>query len=205
MRPPSAPPGQPRPPVNLAKRKPILRTLPVGHSVHRFYSKAHAPLYFDRAQGGGAGRFNAPDGSYGVMYVSEQRDGGFAETFLRNPDATLVSLKLIMAKGYVRFETTRELALVQLYGPGLARVGATAEVSHRSPPYDITQAWSKALRDAFPRVAGIAYTSRHDDVAVCFALFEQARDALHEVERETNLMQPWFGALVETYRLGIET
>ena len=43
-------------------------------------------------------RFNSPDGSYGVMYTSEQREGAFAETFLRRPDETLVSMKLILAK-----------------------------------------------------------------------------------------------------------
>ena len=138
------------------------------------------------------------------MYTSEERKGAFAETFLRNPDETLMSMKLIQAKGYVRFETARDMALVQLYGAGLARVGATAEVSHRSPPYDITQAWSKALRDAFPAISGIAYTSRHDDQAVCFALFEAAGSALREVDRETNLMQPWFSDLIDQYRLGIE-
>jgi hypothetical protein len=181
-----------------------MRTLPAGCPVHRFYAKAYEPVHFDRAHGDGAGRFNAPDGSYGVLYASEGREGAFAETFLRNPDETLVSMKLIGSKGYVRFETTRALTLVQLYGPGLARVGATAEVSHRSPPYAVTQAWSKALHDAFPAICGIAYTSRHDDQAVCFAFFDVAGRALREVEREDNLMQPWFGDLVDRYRLGIE-
>jgi hypothetical protein len=199
----SPPPGQPGPPANLSTRKPLLRTLPIGSAVHRFYSKVHDPVYFDRSSGVASGRFNSPDGSYGVIYTSEGREGAFAETFLRDPGATLVSMKLILTKGYVRFETTRELVLLQLYGAGLARVGATAEVSHRSPPYDTTQTWSKALRDAFP-ISGIAYTSRHDDQAVCYALFKSGAGALREVERETMLMQPWFADLINQYRLGIE-
>lgn len=197
------PSGQPRPPADLASRKPLLRTLPIGAAVHRFYSRAHDPLYFDRSSGPGTSRFNATDGSCGVMYGSEGREGAFAETFLRTPGATLLSMKKIASKGYVRFGTTRELVLLQLYGPGLARVGATAEVSHRSEPYDVTQSRSTALRDAFPRISGIAYTARHDDQAVCYAVFETAADALGEIERETNLLQPWFADLVNRYGLGI--
>lgn len=197
------PPGQPRPPADLAKRKPLLRSLPVGSALHRFYSKAHDPVHFDQSSGPGTSRFNAPDGAYGVMYGSEGREGAFAETFLRTPGATLLSMKQIASKGFAQFTTTRELVLLELYGPGLARVGATAEVSHRSEPYDVTQAWSKALHDAFPKISGIAYTARHDDQAICYAVFENAADALHESERTTSLLQPWFGELVNRYGLGI--
>ena len=196
-------PEPPSPPPNLAKRKPLLRTLPVGASVHRIYNNAHNPMHFDRRTGDAGNRFNAPDGSYGVMYTSQEREGAFGETFLREPGQTLVSMKLMRSKGYVRFELKRELVLLQLYGRGLARVGATAEINHMSSSYSLTQAWSKALRQAFPQIEGIAYTGRHNE-QICLALIHTTETALHEAEREPDLMgRSWFARLLEDYMLGV--
>ena len=76
------------------------------------------------------GRLNAPDGSYGVLYVAQKPFGAFAETFLRTPGRTLIDADLLRA----RLEPHSDLTLIRLAGPGLAILGATAEVVHEDSP-----------------------------------------------------------------------
>lgn len=73
-----------------------------------------------------------------------------------------------------------------MYGPGLARIGATAEVTHGPLPYDLPHSWSRALHEHPAAVDGIAYRSRHDDDEVCYAVFDHAQPVT-EVERRSDL------------------
>jgi RES domain len=132
----------PLPPPDLNSRNPLLVEIPKGTILHRFYTAAYDPIYFDRSK---LGRFNAPDESFGVLYTAENKAGAFAETFLRTPGRTLIGSDLLKRKAYLRLSVTRTMHLVRLAGPGLARLGATAEVAHDGLPYDVPQAWSKAL------------------------------------------------------------
>jgi hypothetical protein len=190
----------PLPPLDIVRRAPALHVLKSGALLHRFFTKPYEPVHFDRSD---RGRFNAPDGSYGVLYAAEAPAGAFAETFLRAPGRTLLPPDLLAAKAYVSFKVERPVRLIRFTGPGLARVGATAEVCHRSQPYDVPQAWSKALHDHPAAADGIAYTARHDDGALCIALFDRASAALTEVERKPDLDQDWFWELAEPYGIGI--
>lgn len=190
----------PQPPGDLARRDPLFVELPAGTLLHRFYTAAHAPIFFDR---GRSGRFNAPDGSYGVLYAAATSAGAFAKTFLHEPGRTLLPVDMLARKAYVELRALRILKLVKLSGPGLARVGATAEIVHGGLPYDAAQAWSAALHSHPARPDGIAYTARHDDEAPCFALFDRASATVEEVERQTDLDQDWFWAIAEIYRVGV--
>lgn len=87
----------PLPPADLSRRDPQLFTLAKGHIVHRFYTVRHDPIFFDKSQ---QGRLNAPDGSYGVLYVARDVEGAFAETFLRRPGLTLIDDGFLRAKAY---------------------------------------------------------------------------------------------------------
>jgi hypothetical protein len=136
------------------------------------------------------------------LYAAEEPQGAFAETFLRSPGARQIDPKLLARKAYVRIEVTRPLTLIELAGPGLAILGATAEVVHAGLPYVIPQAWSKALR-AHPVAAdGIAYNARHDDRALCYALFETVPTSAREIERQLDLDTNWFWELAEIYGVG---
>ena len=99
----------------------------------------------------------------------------------------------------------RRLRLViKLMGAGLARVGATAEVTHGGLPYGVPQTWSKALRDHPVHCDGIAYRARHDDDAVCYALFDYDPVCVSEDLRETNIVShDWFWRLMDAYDVGI--
>jgi hypothetical protein len=190
----------PLPPTDLSRREPQFFTLAKGRIVHRFYTARHDPIFFDKSQ---EGRLNAPDGSYGVLYVARGAEGAFAETFLRRPGLTLIDDAFLRARAYVRLKVTSRLTLIKLAGPGLAMLGATAEVVHGGLPYDVPQAWSKALSEHPTRADGIAYYARHDDEALCYAIFDRARDAFVETERRTDLDQDWFWQLAMRYKVGI--
>jgi hypothetical protein len=189
----------PAPPADLAVRKPKLRQLKTGTLLHRFYTAAYEPIFFDQSLDG---RLNAPDGTYGVLYAAEELAGAFAETFLRTPGLRQLDPKLLSRKAYVRLEVTRALTLIELAGPGLAIIGATAEVVHGGLPYTVPQAWSRELHAHALAADGIAYNARHDDRAVCYALFDRTSAHLVEVERRIDLDANWFWELADVYQLG---
>jgi hypothetical protein len=59
----------PLPPADLSRRDPQTVTLAKGRILHRFYAAQHDdPIFSDKSQ---EGRLNAPDGSYGVLYVAQ--------------------------------------------------------------------------------------------------------------------------------------
>jgi hypothetical protein len=187
----------PRPPTDLDRREPVLVRLDAGVVLHRFHAKGNDPIHFDRSAGG---RFNAPDGSYGVLYAARRPVGAFAETFLRSPGRRLIDPGLMGRKAYARLEVSRPMTLIEFNGPGLAILGATAEVAHGPLPYDLPQAWSAALRAHPIGAAGLAYGARHDPQEVCYALFEGA--SVRTLAVDEALDSDWFWGLADVYRMG---
>jgi hypothetical protein len=90
---------------------------------------------------------------------------------LRNPQMRFVS------EGYVTLRTvselicSRELRLVDLFGRGLSRVGATNAIS--TGPHAPCRAWSDYLWSHRDQPDGIAYASRHNSRQICYAVFER--------------------------------
>ena len=74
---------------------------------------------------------------------------------------------------------------------------------HGGKPYDCPQACSAALHRHPQEYDGIAYNARHDDEALCYALFERAARALREAARKTDLDQDWFWDIAEPYGVGL--
>lgn len=173
----------PEPPADLATRNLPIVTVDAATPLHRFHTARFGPVFFDTTL---SGRLNAPDGAYGVLYVAENPAGAFAESFLRTPGATLLAEDFIASKAYARLEWDRPLRLAQMFGPGLAKIGATAEATHGGLPYGVPQMWSKALHDHPDAVDGIAYRARHDDDEVCYAVFDHVTPVIEE-ERRTSL------------------
>lgn len=190
----------PLPPPDLSTRKPDIVTLKRGSLCHRFHNARYDPVHFDRGPGG---RLNAPDGAYGVLYVSERPAGAFAESFLREPGRTQLAADMIARKAYAQCLVSRPLRLVRMAGPGLAKIGATAEIPHGSLPYDAPQLWSQALHAHPGGFDGIAYSARHDDDEVCYALFERAADSISAGLRLRKLDEEWFFDLMERYGVGL--
>lgn len=192
--------GPPLPPADFATRPLPVLALRRGSSLHRFYTRGKSPLYFDRSTDS---RFNAPDATYGVCYMALRPAGAFAETFMRNPGRTTLPADLVTAKAYVRLELTATVRIATFFGPDLAKLGATAEVCHRSQPYEVPQAWSKAIFAHPTSVDGLAYTARHDDSEVCVALFDRRNGLLSVAERRVQLDAEWFWKLAERYGVGL--
>ena len=189
----------PLPPADLVKRDFRLRILPKGTVLHRFFNAADAPIYFDRSL---RGRLNSPDGAYGVLYAALGLRGAFVETFLREPGLRQIDPKLLARKAYVRLEVLRDLKLIDLVGPGLAVIGATAEIVHGGLPYAAPQAWSVALYWHPIAADGIAYHARHDDQALCVALFERGEPFVGQRDRMLDLDADWFWKVAEVYGRG---
>lgn len=108
-----------------------------------------------------------------------------------------------MSKAYVRLVAITELRLIRLAGPGLARLGATAEVVHGGLPYDAPQAWSAALHAHPVAASGIAYNARHDDEEPCCAIFDRERVSIRERGRILDLDENWFWEVAERYGVGL--
>ncbi len=173
--------------------------LPKGTLLYRFFNAADAPIYFDRSL---TGRLNSPDGAYGVLYAALDLREAFAETFLREPGLRQIDSKMLARKAYVRLEVLRDLKLIDLVGPGLAVVGATAEIVHCGLPYAGPQAWSDALYRHPIEANGIAYHARHDDQALCVALFDRGKPAVREGDQMFDLDADWFWEVAEIYDRG---
>jgi hypothetical protein len=73
----------------------------------------------------------------------------------------------------------------------------------RPPKWYTLGCRSKALFEHPVRPNGIAYYVRHDDEALCYAIFDRARGSVREREREINLDQSWFWQLARRYRVGL--
>ena len=51
--------------------------------------------------------------------------------------------------------------------------------------------------------SGIAYYARHDDEALCYAIYDHATAAVVEEHRETQLDGDWFWDIAELYGVGL--
>ena len=175
--------GFPRPPADLAQRALPRVPIAAGTTVWRIHPVGRDAIWF----GPGAGnppthRFDDPKGEYGVCYFGRTAMPAFVESFLRGLPARAVSRAYLATRSLSECVVTRNLRVVQAYGPGLIRLGTTAAVASargRRGSYAHAQAWSRALHDHPTRPDGVAYHSSHDDALRCVALWDTtAADAM---------------------------
>jgi hypothetical protein len=122
-------------------------------------------------------RFDDPEGDFRVCYFGTSLEVCFAETFLRNPPVRILALDDLADRSIATVEVRRELRLVPLHGSNLARLGITAEVASGGD-YQSSQLWSRALWEHADQPDGMFYRSRHDDSALCVAVYDRAKDSL---------------------------
>lgn len=170
----------------------------------RIHLRTRQPLWFGPAPGNPpVNRFDDPQGSFGTCYLGTTPEACFAETFLRNPPARLLSLIDLEARSLATLDILRPVRLAALYGPGLARVGVTAEVAHGGS-YLASQALARSIWEHADKPDGIAYHARHDDSALCIALFHRAGDALGVVGTESLTANPrQLALLLKRYGVGM--
>ena len=193
----------PHPPPDLDRRKLPVDSISKPDTLYRIHRSVHGPLWFGPGAGNPAAyRFDAPGGEYGVCYFGVTPGASFAETFLRTPPVRLIAMEELAARSLAILRPRRSLRLVSLHGPGLARLGATAEVA--SGGYGLSREWSIALWRHPSAPDGILYRCRHDDESFAIALFDRAGDAVDHESSDPWLRRPaLLAALARRYGFGL--
>lgn len=151
----------------------------------------------------GDNRFDAPSGEFGVLYAATDEHGAFIET-CGDMLGRALTTRFLAHRGWARVTPARDLRLVDLSGPGLARIGADERLC--SGEHDIAQQWSLALWRHRAEVDGLHYRARHDPSRMSVALFDRAAPTV-AVVREGGLMderhRPLLAELLDTYHFSL--
>ena len=187
----------------LPKRLPLSR-VKAGPRWMRIHAQGRNALWF----GPGSGRppihrFDDPEGRFRVCYFGTTLEVCFAETFLRNPPVRILALDDLAGRSIATVEVRPELRLVPIHGSSLARLGLTAELASGSD-YAGSQVWSRALWEHSDQPDGILYRPRHDDSALCAAVYDRAKGGLaivgdHSLSEDDRQM----ARLLRRYGLGL--
>ena len=167
----------------------------------RIHQRRYGPIYFGSS---GGGRFDAPAGEYGTLYVAADAIGAFIETLGHATGRTGVDWDEIEARALTEIDVSRPLRLVDLSGEGLAHIGADDRVTSGS--YALSQAWALQLHEHPDQPDGLYYRARHDPSRLCAAIFDRAEDALAVTDRgplsdPSNI--PLLADILETYRFSL--
>ena len=189
----------PDPPTDFSTRSlPITIYRRPWFRIHRL---TYGPLFFGRS---GDNRFDPPANEFGVLYVGKDERCAFIETFGHATGVQFVEQSELALRGLALVTPKRALRLVNLEGPGLAKLGADARLTV-GESYDVAHRWALAIHEHPKKPDGIAYTSRHDPSRLCAAIFERAGGELGFAS--LSLADPMHAALVasilDTYGFGL--
>ena len=176
------PAPHPEPPADLAAR-----ALPLREGAgpwYRLHAAGREALHFGRS---GNNRFDAPAGEFGVLYAGEDLRCAFVETFGQATGVRIVTVSALRGRNLVLVRAERPLRLVDLSGPGLARLGADARLC--AGEYSLARRWALALWSHPAAPDGLLYRARHDPSRTAVAIFDRAGDALR-VESQGDLLEP---------------
>lgn len=157
----------PEPPADLGSR--VLPLVALRDSWLRIHRLEYSPLYFGRTC---ANRFDAPKGEFGVLYVGATSGAAFVETFGHATGDNFVQKSELLLRGISVIGSKIELKLVDLTGPGLARIGADERLCSGSQA--LARRWSAALHRHSTNPDGLLYRARHDPSQICAAFYDRA-------------------------------
>jgi hypothetical protein len=188
----------PPPPKDLATARLPLTVLTAGTVFTRVHSLAFGPIHFSPGTGRPAqGRFESATGVVGVLYAALNFDGAVVEILLRKPGRRLISVGDITSRSVAALVTNRDVALVDLRGPGLQRLGLDGTIC--TGPYKNCSLWADELFAHPDRPDGIIYPSRHDPGEACIALLER-NDLVVTVARDAVPLRSIMPQVIETLR-----
>jgi hypothetical protein len=171
----------------------------------RIHDLSRDPVWFGpQEHAGPLHRFDDPHGEYRTLYAGLTEACAFAERFLRNAPARVLSETSVRAFGLAVLQLARPLRVVELKGSGLARAGVTSAIV--SGLYESSQAFAREIWEHASSADGILYRARHDDDQIAVAVFDRARDAIHlDAGRSQPLIQDRrrLGELLSRYGLGL--
>jgi hypothetical protein len=176
----------PQPSNDLAKLTLPIKILSADTTLFRIH-KAHVqPKFFGRTL---TNRFDASDGSYGVMYLGLDQYCSFIETFGQQTGQNFVTVKELEMSKLAFVKVTHKLKVVNLTGYGLARIGADNRLTAGAHP--VARKWSKALHAHPNQVDGIYFRACHDPDRFSLALFDRAKNKI-AIEQSINLLSSEF-------------
>jgi RES domain len=127
------------PPADLDRGS--ITTIGFDESLFRTHSLQRSPIFYGKTR---VHRFDAPDGSYGVLYAGRDLYCAFIETFAKAAGTCIVTTTALREKSLSELRARRALQLIDLTQSGtLVRIGADARLFSGS--HDDAQFWSKAL------------------------------------------------------------
>jgi hypothetical protein len=190
----------PLPPPPPALQKQDLPLLSFGATLFRIFRTDRDPAFWGKTRDN---RFDSPAAEFGVLYAATDQYGAFIETCGGLLNRT-VTTSFLGARGWARVIPARDLKLVDLSGPGLARIGADERLS--SGEHDVAQQWSLALWQHPATVDGIHYRARHDPSRTSVALFDRAAPALTITEDGgllADVNTTLLAAILDTYEFSL--
>jgi hypothetical protein len=192
------------PPADLNDRDPLVDTVSSGTLWFRSHATSKDPIFYGRAA---THRWDAPDGSYGVLYLACDEYCAFMESIGRGVLKTrFVPRVMLQTRQVSKLRLLRPLRLIDLAASGgLARVGAEGTLTTGSG-YRNSQRWSQALRNHPAQPDGLYYRSRYDPARTAVALYDDCRPIIELAEDcGTWAAQPaLLGAILDHYRLGTD-
>lgn len=166
--PPDAAPRPLQPPERF--RELPIEIVVISCSLFRTHPIGRNALFFGRT---GRNRFDAPDGSYGVMYSAEDPFGAFIETFGHQTGTFAVTTDDLRSRVLAEFRAPQSYRIADLTQSGaLVRIGTDARLF--AGEHGTAQLWSLAIYGHPSRVDGIAYPGRLDPTRRNYALFDRA-------------------------------
>ncbi len=129
-------------------------------------------------------RFDAPDGSYQVLYLGCDPACAFIETFAHSAGTRAVTTAALKGKALVHLKPVIPLSLIDLTPSGsLLRMGSDSRLF--AAEYGVSQLWSKALHDHPASPHGLLYPGRLDPLKQSVALFLDREPKMVELARES--------------------
>jgi hypothetical protein len=167
----------PSPPADLAGR--MLTLVEFDGPIFRSHGLSRHPVHYGTT---GLYRFDAPDGSYGVLYAGTDIFCAFIESLIKDPGNRIITTTELIRKAVAELKAIRALRLIYLTPSGaLLRIGADARLF--SADHKAAQLWSKALHDHPVAADGILYPSRLDHKKQSVAIFDDRAPRLTELSR----------------------
>lgn len=155
----------------------VLRRIAAGATLHRIHRPFHDAVFFGPTSATPQGRFDAPDGSFKVLYAARAPETAFAETLVRSPYIPFVVSTAVNARVRSELLVTKPLRLFPLIDGGVSKLGLSFTDLH-SDAYAKTWAVSAHIHRT-TTADGILYTSRFDNQR-CVALFDRAASSIAE-------------------------
>lgn len=165
--------------------------VPAGETLYRCHRCAYDPIHFGRDA---SNRFDAPNGEYGVCYLSRSPAGAFAETFLRKTKGQFIERADLERYALAEVSVASTVRLVQCFGAGLRRNRVDARVSS-SANYPALRKFSRLCHDHPEKPDGLIYRARFDDDQFSIALFQRSSPSIAARRRPTAWLET--GVIIE--------